>query len=90
MVITLPLTATNTGYQSAATVEGKESVAMAIGYQSKAKGALGCWLVLAEWTRDEQRDWHITDVQSAKVDGEIIKVDTWYKLEDGQFIEDQD
>ena len=78
--------ATNTGDQSAATVEGKESVAMAIGYNSKAKGSLGCFIVLAEYKKlgDE---YHIVDVKSAKVDGEKIKPDTFYKLINGEFVE---
>ncbi len=75
--------ATNTGNYSAASVEGKESVAMAIGYQNKAKGALGCWLVLAEWDMGAE---HIQDVQCARVDGEAIKADTWYQLKNGQFV----
>ena len=79
--------ATNTGDQSAATVEGEESVAISLGIEGKAKGALGCWLTLAEWNRDENYDWHRIDVQTAKVDGETIKADTWYRLEDGQFVE---
>lgn len=78
--------ATNTGNQSAATVTGKESVAMAVGCDSKAKGALGCYLVLSEWKRID-REYHIVDVQSAKVDGETIKADTFYKLIDGKFVE---
>ena len=78
--------ATNTGNQSAATVTGKESVAMAVGYDSKAKGALGCYLVLSEWKRIDG-EYHIVDVQSAKVDGETIKADTFYKLIDGKFVE---
>ncbi len=82
--------ATNTGDQSAATVEGKESVAMSIGYQGKAKGAMGCWIVLSERARDEEYDWHIIDVQSAKVDGEKIKANTFYQLKDGQFVEAQE
>ena len=44
--------ATNTGNQSAATVGGAESIAVVTGYDSKAKGAVGCWLVLTE--RDEK------------------------------------
>ena len=40
--------ATNTGYQSAASVEGKESVAIVTGRDGKAKGSLGCWIVLTE------------------------------------------
>ena len=78
--------ATNTGNRSAATVKGKESVAMAIGYDSKAKGSLGCFIVLAECKKlgDE---YHIVDLKSAKVDGEKIKPDTFYKLINGEFVE---
>ena len=78
--------ATNTGDQSAATVTGKESVAMAVGYDSKAKGALGCYIVLAEWKQIDG-EYHIVDVQSAKVDGETIKPDIFYKLINGRFVE---
>ena len=78
--------ATNTGNQSAATVTGKESVAMAVGCDSKAKGALGCYLVLSEWKRIDG-EYHIVDVQSVKVDGETIKPDIFYKLIDGKFVE---
>ena len=71
--------ATNTGYRSAAEVSGKDSIAIVTGKDSKARGALGCWLVLTE--RD--RNWQIKEVRAVKVDGEIIKPDTWYKLENG-------
>ena len=77
--------ATNTGYRSAAIVEGQESVALAMGYQSRAKGALGCWLVLAEW---DAAGKHIQDVQSVRVDGERIQANTWYRLKQGQFVVD--
>ena len=80
--------ATNTGDQSAASVEGKESVAMAIGRKSKVKGALGCWLVLAEWAEDKNDNWHIKTVRSAKVDGKKIKPDAWYMLRGGKFVEE--
>ena len=79
--------ATNTGGQSAATVEGKESVAMCTGYEGKARGALGCWIVLAEWAEDNEGRDHIVDVQSAKVDGEKIKADTFYQLVNSEFVE---
>ena len=78
--------ATNTGYYSVASVEGKESVAMAIGYESKAKGALGCWIVLSEW-EGINGEYHIKDVQCAKVDGKKIKADTYYRLRNGEFVE---
>ena len=72
--------ASNTGDYSSASVSGKESVAIVTGYDSKAKGAIGCWLVLTE--RDE--DYHIIDMKCVKVDGETIKPDTWYQLNGGK------
>ena len=79
--------ATNTGNWSAATVEGKESCAVATGIEGRAKGALGCYIVLAEWKQDEREEWHIVDLKSAKVDGETIKADTFYVLKNGKFKE---
>ena len=75
--------ATNTGNRSAATVGGAESIAVVTGYGSKAKGAVGCWLVLTE--RDEKM--HILGVQAVCVDGETIKADTFYMLKNGAIIE---
>ena len=78
--------ATNTGYRSAAIVEGKESIALATGINSKAKGKIGCFIVLAEW-KEINYEYHIVDIKSAKVDGENIKEDTFYMLKDGKFVE---
>ena len=78
--------ATNTGYQSAAIVEGKESIALATGIESKAKGKIGCFIVLAEW-KEINNEYHLVDVKSAKVDGENIKEDTFYMLKSGKFVE---
>ena len=75
--------ATNTGDRSAATVGGAESIAVVTGYGSKAKGAVGCWLVLTE--RDKKM--HILGVQAVCVDGETIKADTFYMLKNGAIIE---
>ena len=76
-------TAATSGYKSTAVVEGKESIALAGGYKSMAKGALGCWLVLAE--RDDEN--HILGVKAIKVDGVQIKPDTFYILKDGEVVE---
>ena len=76
---------TNTGNRSAATVEGKESVAIATGTESKASGALGCYIVLAEW--EDVGEWHIKDMKLAKVDGKKIKANTFYQLVNGEFAE---
>jgi hypothetical protein len=48
---------------------------------------LGCWIVLAELAQDENGNYHIIDLQSAKIDGEIIKADTFYLLKNGKFVE---
>ena len=79
-------TATNTGDQSVATVKGEESIAIATGIASKAKGVLGCYIVLAEWEWNDHR-YNLKTVKTAKVDGKYIKEDTFYMLEDGEFIE---
>ena len=74
--------AMNTGNRSAAEVNGTESIAVVTGFKSKAKGSLGCWLVLTE--RDA--DYHILDVQSVKVDGENFLSNTFYTLKNGEII----
>ena len=79
--------ASATGWQGAASATGEESVAAALGIESKAKGVLGCWIVLAEWEQDEKFNWHRKDVQCFKVDGETVKPDTWYTLKDGKPVE---
>jgi hypothetical protein len=62
---------------------------MAIGRNSKAKGSIGCFIVLAEWKEFEDETYHIVDVKSAKVDGAKIKPDTFYKLVNGEFIAEE-
>jgi len=79
--------ATNTGNRSAATVEGKDSIACGLGIKNKAKGALGCWIVLTEWYKDDNCYWYIKEVKAARVDGEIIKEDKFYMLVNGEFKE---
>ena len=79
--------ATNTGNYSAATVDGKESIAIVTGVDSKASGALGCWLVLTDrggWNGDT---FPIKEVRAVKVDGETIKPGVFYKLENGEVVE---
>ena len=79
--------ATNTGDWSAASVEGKDSIALAFGIESKAKGALGCYIVLAEWTENDDGEHELKTVKCHKVDGKTVKPDTWYTLKNGKFTE---
>ena len=79
--------ATNTGDWSAASVEGKDSIALAFGIESKAKGALGCYIVLTEWGEDDEGNRQLKTVECHKVDGKTVKPDTWYTLKNGKFME---
>ena len=81
--------ATNTGDYSAATVKGKNSIALSMGIEGKASGALGCYIVLAEWKQDKKGGWKIKTVETARVDGKRIKPDTFYILKDGKFVEEE-
>ena len=79
--------ATNTGYRSAASVEGKESIAIATGKDSRAKGALGCWIVLAERDEWNGESYPILNVKAFKVDNLQVKADTYYMLVNGELKE---
>ena len=79
--------ATNTGNRSAASVGGKDSIAIAFGLESKAKGSLGCYIVLTEWGEDDEGNRQLKTVKCHKVDGKTVKPDTWYTLKNGKFTE---
>ena len=78
--------AANTGDWSAAIVTDEDSIAFVTGRESKAKGSIGCWLVLTEWDNIGR----IIEVKAVKVDGEKIKADTFYMLKGGQVVEVED
>ena len=75
--------ATATGCYCRAQAEGKNSLAMANGAHSKARGVLGCYLVLTEYDGDGNMLW----AKIAKVDGAAIKENVWYTLKNGEFEE---
>lgn len=80
--------AVNSGYSSAAETTGGESVSIALGIGGKAKAAKGSWLTIAEW-KEINKQWHRINVKTVKVDNERIKANTFYKLEDGKFVEEE-
>ena len=79
--------ATNTGYRSAATNTGKGGVAIAIGYDSKARGAIGSAICICERGPWNGNDYPLLAIKAAIIDGEKLKPDTWYKLVNGEFVE---
>lgn len=79
--------AITTGYTSMADAQHKNSIAVAFGRESRAKGVFESWIVCTEFKKDENGIYYPADVQVRKVDGEIIKEDTYYMLKDGDFVE---
>ena len=75
-------TATVTGRDGRASAIGGQCIAVAWGNNSLAKGALGNWIVVSE-----HASGGIVDAKLARVDGEIIKADTWYTLRRGKIVE---
>lgn len=73
--------------RGAASATGKESIALAAGKDCKAKGALGCWIVLAERGEWDGNTYPIVSVKAFKVDGKSIKEDTFYTLVNGEAVE---
>ena len=68
--------------------KGKKSIIGCFGEDSVAKAKKGSWITLSEWkySEDEKENVPIC-VKAEYVDGTRIKEDTWYKLENGEFIE---
>ena len=66
---------------------GEGSVALSVGRDARAKGSLGSWIVLTQCHKSEEdRQVYIDLVKVAKVDGKLIKADTWYTLKEGEFV----
>lgn len=76
-------TAGSTGAYCSAKADGKDSIAVVNGAFGKACGALGCYLVLTEY----DDDGNMLLAKMAKVDGVVIKKNTWYTLKNGEFVE---
>ena len=71
------------GDYSSAEVSGKNSIAVANGYNSKARGSVGCYIVLTEYDDDGK----LLLAKMARVDGTVIKDGVWYTLKNGEFVE---
>ena len=67
---------------------GSESVICCAGHGSVVKAPAGCWITLAEWKYDDEKDRGVpVCVKTEYVDGERIKADTPYTLTNGEFVE---
>ena len=73
------------GYRSRAEALGEDSIAVANGAHSKARGAMGCYLVLTEYDNNGS----MICAKMSQVDGKTIKENVWYILKNGEFVEVQ-
>ena len=81
--------AATAGNSGAATSRGKSAsgengLSVARGNGVRVKGGMGAILVIAE---ENVSDYDIAEWKAVVVDGENVKADTWYKLEDGDLVE---
>ena len=77
-----------TGDSGVSSADNSTAVAVAWGYESKAKGCIGAHIVCAEWKYDNlNNDWVFVGAKMSIVDGVKIKADTYYTLRDGEFVE---
>ena len=81
--------AATAGNYGAATARGKAStgsngLSVARGKNVQVKGGIGAILVIAEERGDT---YDIVDWKAVLVDGEVVKADTWYRLENGELVE---
>ena len=76
----------SSGYYSRLASSGNNSAVANIGINGMAKAAKYSWITLAEhcW---EDGLLKLKCVKTEQVDGDRIKPDTWYKLQDGEFKE---
>ena len=78
----------SSGYSAKISCTGSDSVICCAGHGSVVKAPVGCWITLAEWKYDGAKHRYVpVCVKTEYVDGEKIKADTPYMLENGEFVE---
>ena len=76
-----------TGDYGASSATGNSCVALSSGYKGKAKASLGSAICICERGGWDGATYPLLAIKAAIIDGEVLKSDTWYKLENGEFIE---
>lgn len=78
----------SSGFNAKIDSTGEDSVIMCAGPRSVVKAKIGSWITLAEWKQEYGKGRLVpVCVKTERVDGIKIKPDTWYKLQDGEFVE---
>ena len=96
-IVNMPKSVIDTGYSAkigssgnSAKINstGEDSVICCAGNKSVVKAKVGSWITLAEWEYSDEKGRFVPRcVKTEYVDGETIKADTWYRLENGEFVE---
>ena len=76
--------ACSSGKYGSSEANGEQTIAVAWGAESKARGALGSWIVCSEYDEAGKK---IICAKMGLIDGETLKADTWYTLKNGEFVE---
>ena len=78
----------SSGYCAKIESSGEDSVICCAGHNSAVKAKKGSWITLAEWEYSEEKKRFVPlCVKTVQVDGENIKADTFYMLQNGEFVE---
>ena len=84
--------AATAGYKGAATSRGETAVgdcgaALVRGNNIRAKGGIGAIIVIVN---EKENSYDVKEWKAGIIDGTNLKPDTWYKLENGEFVEAED
>ena len=77
----------STGVECTNNAAGEANIAVAWGKNNKCKGSVGSFLVLSEWGDWDRNKYPFIGAKMVVVDGEKIKSDTLYMLQDGEIVE---
>lgn len=78
--------AASSGDCSKASTIGKNTIAAAIGRNTHVKGDIGSWIIATEYGDWDGECYPVVGVVSAKIDGEILRPNTWYTAKGGRFV----
>ena len=76
-----------TGFNSENAGMGEANISVGWGKDNKCKGKIGSYLVVSEWGDWDGTKYPLVNAKMVKIDGEIIKEDTFYTLINGELVE---
>ena len=84
----MPKSDITTGDSAQIDSTGEDSVICCAGNGSVVKAKAGSWITLTEWEYSDEKERFVPRcVKTEYVDGKRIKADTWYRLQNSEFVE---